>query len=288
MKKDTKIIVILVLSLIVVILLGYIVLKNTTEEKVSLRPSGKVLATVNGINISEGLITIVTQGQQVPEENKKLVVDELIDNFLIYQEALKNGIENDTNLMNQLELQKIITLASKYMEKKIKDMPAPTQDEIDAYYNSNKPNFEKNVKISIIVLPADKGYADSIYNLIKSGKKSFEAVAKEVSLDKQTGQKGGLIDSWFTYKQLTSIGFANIDSIAFTLKNKNDVSTPFAEVNGTYNIVKLVDFKPSNLDEKTIKGMLTNLLYSEKSKSYIQAYTQKLREKAKIEYKFEK
>ncbi len=288
MKKDTKIIVILVLSLIVVILLGYIVLKNTTEEKVSLRPSGKVLATVNGINISEGLITIVTQGQQVPEENKKLVVDELIDNFLIYQEALKNGIENDTNLMNQLELQKIITLASKYMEKKIKDMPAPTQDEIDAYYNSNKPNFEKNVKISIIVLPADKGYADSIYNLIKSGKKSFEAVAKEVSLDKQTGQKGGLIDSWFTYKQLTSIGFANIDSIAFTLKNKNDVSTPFAEVNGTYNIVKLVDFKPSNLDENTIKGMLTNLLYSEKSKSYIQAYTQKLREKAKIEYKFEK
>ncbi len=288
MKKDTKIIVILVLSLIVVILLGYIVLKNTTEEKVSLRPSGKILATVNGINISEGLITIVTQGQQVPEENKKLVVDELIDNFLIYQEALKNGIENDTNLMNQLELQEIITLASKYMEKKIKDMPAPTKDEIDAYYNSNKPNFEKNVKISIIVLPADKGYADSIYNLIKSGKKSFEAVAKEVSLDKQTGQKGGLIDSWFTYKQLTSIGFANIDSVAFTLKNKNDVSTPFAEVNGTYNIVKLVDFKPSNLDENTIKGMLTNLLYSEKSKSYIQAYTQKLREKAKIEYKFEK
>jgi len=49
-----------------------------------------------------------------------------------------------------------------------------------------------------------------------------------------------------------------------------------------------VDFKPSNLDENTIKGMLTNLLYSEKSKSYIQAYTQKLREKAKIEYKFEK
>lgn len=287
MKKDTKIITILVLSLIVVILLGYIVLKNTQEEKVSFIPSGKVLATVNGMNIYDGLIAIVTQGQQVPEENKKIVVDELIDNLLIYQEALKNGIENDTNLINQLELQKIITLASKYMENKIKDLPAPTQDEIDAYYNLNKPNFEKNVKIAIIVLPADKGYADSIYNLIKSGKKSFESIAKEVSLDKQTGQKGGLIDSWFTFKQLTSIGFTNIDSVAFSLKNKNEISTPFVEVNGTYNIVKLIDFKPSNLDQNTIRGMLLNLLYSEKSKSYIQSYTKQLREKAKIEYKFE-
>ncbi|MEO0304312.1 MAG: peptidylprolyl isomerase [candidate division WOR-3 bacterium] len=288
MKKDTKVIIILVLSLIVVILLGYIVLKNTQEEKVSLKTSGKVLATVNGINISEGLVNIVTQGQPVPEENKKLVVDELIDNILIYHEALKSGIEKDTILMNQLKLQEIITLASKYMEKKIKEMPAPTQDEIIAYFQLNKPNFDKNVKIAIIVLPADKGYADSIYNLIKSGKKSFETVAKEVSLDKQTGQKGGAIDTWFTFKQLTSIGFANIDSVAFSLKNKGEISTPFAEINGTYNIVKLVDFKPSNLDENTIKGMLTNLLYSEKSKSFIQAYTQQLREKAKIEYKFEK
>ncbi len=288
MKKDVKVITILVLSLIVVILLGYVVIGNMRKESsTNFINSGKILATVNGINIYEGLLTLISQGQPIPEENKKVILDELIDNILIYREALENKIDEDTTLMNQLRLQEIITIASKYMEKKIKDLPAPTDEELNAYYLVNKPYFDRNVKIGIIALPPNKVYADSIYNVIKSGKKGFETVAREVSLDKQTGSKGGVIDNWFTFKQLASVGFVNVDSVAFSLKNKGDISLPFVEANGSYYIVKLLDYKPSNLNENTIKGLLMNLLYSEKSKSYIQSYTQRLREKAKIEYKIE-
>jgi len=282
MKKNNTVVILLAVAIILVLLVAYLITNGGSKGTFSTK--GTALAKVNGEAITDELVTLVMQGGQVNEENKKVIVDELIDNFIVYQEAVKAGMDKDADIVNQLEMQKRLLVANKYMEKKMSELPEIKEEDINAYYQNNIDKLSRKVKLGIIVLAPNPAYADSLYNLIKSGKKSFEAVAKEASLDQTSSKNGGVLPDYAVYKQWASNGLAVLDSVAFTLKNKGDVSVPFMEVNGAMMMVKLVDYVPSNIDANSAKGYLMNLLYAERNKTYIASFVNTLKEKAKVEY----
>lgn len=76
---------------------------------------------------------------------------------------------------------------------------------------------------------------EDIYKKIQQGE-SFESLAKQFSEDKSSASKGGLLQR-FGSGQLSSEEF---ESVAFSLQNKNDISTPFQSQFG-WHIVKLIE-----------------------------------------------
>ncbi|MDD3803060.1 MAG: peptidylprolyl isomerase [bacterium] len=282
MKKNNTVVILLAVAIILVLAIAYLV--TNSNAKSSFVATGKQLAKVNGEPITEELVNLVMQGGQLTEENKKVVIDELVDNFIVYNEAVKAGMDKDPAIVNQLEMQKRLLIANKFMEKKITELEPIKEEDITAYYENNKEKLSKKLKLGIIVLAPNPSYADSIYKLIKSGKKSFETVAKEVSLDQATAKNGGILPDYVVYKQWASNGFAILDSMAFSLQKKGDVSAPFMELNGAMMLVKLVDYLPSNIDAASGKGYLLNLLYAERNRTYIASFVSTLKDKSKVEY----
>ncbi|WP_396196860.1 peptidylprolyl isomerase [Flavobacterium sp.] len=118
------------------------------------------------------------------------------------------------------------------------------------------PNTEDKAKVTI----------EDIYKKIQQGE-SFESLAQQFSEDKSSAPNGGVLQR-FGSGQLSSEAFENV---AFSLENKNDISTPFQSQFG-WHIVKLIekhtlrtlaDMK-SELEEKVKKDerslLITNSL----------------------------
>ncbi|MAD96874.1 MAG: peptidylprolyl isomerase [Flavobacteriaceae bacterium] len=82
---------------------------------------------------------------------------------------------------------------------------------------------------------AAKKMADSIFNIVKRNKKKFAEIAKEVSSDRGSAEKGGDLD-WFNYNRMTP---AFRDFCFTERKGKVDVvETPFG-----YHIIRIDDQK---------------------------------------------
>jgi len=81
-----------------------------------------------------------------------------------------------------------------------------TQSDVQSYYETNKATIENTydqVKIAHISL-SSQATANTVYNLIKSGKLSFSQAAKDYSLDTTTSATGGEV-GWLTMAQLGSL-----------------------------------------------------------------------------------
>ncbi len=276
MKKYT-----LILALVIIVLIA-----GCFKSENGFLVSGKKLVKVQNDYITDDMINMFASGGYLTDEQKKMIMDELINNFLIYSEAMKNNIMSDTVFANQLELQRRLAIANKYIEKKLGEIPMPTEDEIQTYYQAHKKDFDKQVKIAMIFLGPNytKTQADSIYDLLKRKRKSFKALAKEFAVDEASKKRGGVIDKYFGYKEWTAQGFPELDSIAFSLEKKGSISEPVALSNGGFAIVKIIDIIPSNKQYQDERNLIMQLLYQEKRMSYLQSYTEKLRQEANIEY----
>jgi parvulin-like peptidyl-prolyl isomerase len=81
-----------------------------------------------------------------------------------------------------------------------------TQSDVQSYYETNKATIENTydqVRIAHISL-SSQATANTVYNLIKSGKLSFSQAAKDYSLDTTTSATGGEV-GWLTMAQLGSL-----------------------------------------------------------------------------------
>jgi len=109
--------------------------------------------------------------------------------------------------------------------------------------NDRRPS-KGEIKVAHIMIREKKGQPDyaknqinDIYNKFKQGE-SFEKLAKQYSDDKMSAMKGGVLKR-FSYGRM----IPEFADVAFSLKNKGDVSKPFKTKFG-WHIVKLIDKYP--------------------------------------------
>ncbi len=156
--------------LIVSALAIIIVLSSCTEKKGKFVQSGKKIIKVNNEYITDDLISLFGDINMIDEQQKQILLDELINNFLIYNEALESDVMSDTVFVNQLELQKRLAIANKFLEKKLQEMvPTPAENELQGYYQLNKKKFDESRKFAVIFIHPQfgKSFADSLHDLIK-------------------------------------------------------------------------------------------------------------------------
>ncbi|WP_396159181.1 peptidylprolyl isomerase [Flavobacterium sp.] len=164
------------------------------------------------------------------------------------------------------EISKIIRTRFGYHILKINDV-RDNRGEITVAHimilNPKPEEAEKDSKITI----------NDIYKKIQQGEK-FEELAKQFSEDKSSSSKGGVLNR-FGSGQLSSEEF---ESMAFSLKNVNEISAPFQSQFG-WHIIKLIEKHPIKTLDEMKSELETKIGKDDRSKKITASLNEKLRKK---------
>lgn len=212
------------------------------------------------------------------EEGKKQIATELMNQHLLYLDAIENGLEEDEAFQKELALAKEQILRQYSMQKLLSEIEV-SDDEAKAYFDENKDAFKKLYRYQAShILVEDEDKAKELKNKLDQGE-SFEAIAREYSTcpSKENGGDLGM----FTSGQMV----AEFDTALETMEN-DEISDPVKTEFG-YHIIHLKNKDLARNDDfasnvNNIKGMLTSMKQQE---LYLQK-TNELQEKYKVEKKF--
>jgi parvulin-like peptidyl-prolyl isomerase len=119
---------------------------------------GKSFGTSNGMKMGfrefdEVAARRGAMAKNLTEEQRKDIVDGLIDEKLLYLKAVKNGVDLDPKIQRMV----VNTFLKDHVYKKVRET-SPTQDELMAYFEEHKEDFvvpEKRQVKRILIKPRD-------------------------------------------------------------------------------------------------------------------------------------
>lgn len=219
------------------------------------------------------------------ESAKVRLLKELVDQELLYQEAVKAKVDTRSASIRK-------AMAKAYLEEYINRFEYPVTDkEIRQFFDEKKGEFEQ-VHARHILIKAKgpneselrkeaKKKAEAILDEIKKDKSpvDFQAYAKKYSQDGPTGKKGGDLGYFRRNEMVPSFATA-----AFAIENPGEISA-VVESNFGYHIIELV---AARRGFDFFKPQLKNFLLQKKKKDKADALLKKLRSEARIETRVEK
>lgn len=223
-----------------------------------------------------GLKEVMPEYKAEDLESRKLVLEELIRQELLVQDAEKSGIANEKDIAEAVkEFRR--TLLVREVAGRITQNITVDDTEAENYYNENKDLFAEDVQWQVreIVVPNQSEANEILIELLKGT--DFATMAMQRSKSASAPNGGDL--GW--------ISQASFPQLATTLSSleKDSVSSVFKGPEGYY-IVKLIDKKggtpqPFSTVKEEIKKGLTLL----KQQQEVLKYLDELRAQAKIEIK---
>lgn len=215
--------------------------------------SGKTVVTVNGVDIHEGLLELLStlsprlKAQLDNPITRKKVLASLVDQELLFQEAVKRGLDKDKDVRIKKLLNEHTIISNMLLEKELDDAMKKAYEErkesqfTQVSISQIAVNFlpEEQTKKGAKPTDADKAAALAKAQAAKARLDKgddFAVVAKEVSDDKRTSTKGGVAgqvakdDKRYARLQLQSVA-----EQAFKLK-KDQTSGPIETPTGYYII----------------------------------------------------
>lgn len=242
----------------------------------------KVLAVVNGKEISEDTVLkfLNDLGPQMAmqfqsPEGIKRVVDELINQEVLYLEALEKGLDKEEAFVTELEKVKE-GLVKQYALNNLLTNISASEDELLNFYNENKEKFQKPESVvasHILIDTEDK--ANDIIKEINEGL-AFENAAQKYSSCPSKEQGGNLGE--FTKGQMVP----EFEEAAFSME-LNTISDPVKTQFG-YHIIKLISKNEealSTFDE--VKDQLNQQVLGMKQQEAYLNKTNELKQKYKVE-----
>ena len=240
--------------------------------------AGKVLAKVNGADITEDDVKLAQSeigpnlGNVPPEQRMSILSEYLIENRLMAAAADKDGLGADPTMAARADYYKSRALKDIYFEKKIQG--AVTDADAKAIYDKQvaamKPVEEVHASH---ILVEKKEEADDIEAKLKAGG-DFAALAKEKSKDTGSGANGGDL-GFFAKGQMVK----PFEEAAWALK-AGEVSAPVQSQFG-WHVIKLIEKRNRPAPPfDGVKDRILSGLLQQKAEEVIGA----LRKDAKIEY----
>lgn len=238
------------------------------------------IASVNGAPISRGLLELnlkgaISQGQKDSPELRQTMKDELINRELIAQAAIKEGLEKNIDLPDQITQLKQTLLLQAYLENHFKKEPITDAKLREEYDRQRKlmgdGSSATQYKVSQIILSSESGALGVIARLQKG--ESFSKLAKETSIDNASKEQGGSV-GWILPQQI----LRPIADVMVNL-NKGGISNSPIQVQGGWVIIKLEDKRTMKLPTfEEAKNQLRQALVQQ----YLAESIKRLRETAKI------
>lgn len=243
-----------------------------------------VLATVNGDKITKQDVAILLGNPNIdfnslPKKNKNQILEQIINNKLLTDKAVKSGVEKDKEYKESLEKLKR-DLALRVWLKKESENVKVSEKEMKDYYNKNKAQFKVSATLEArhILTKTQNEAKDLIKILDKSSnkKEKFVELAKTKSVG-PSGPQGGYLGKFPETKMVPEFSAA-AKKLKKGTYSKSPVKTQFG-----YHVIYLEDKeaeKPLEFDK--IKNRIKQVLLQEKFKNFLESEANKLRDKAKI------
>lgn len=245
---------------------------------------GAYLAKVGSVKITEA--DLDREIKNLPEFAQKLFegsggkekfLDELVKKELLYQEAVKKGLDKDTEYLKKLEDFKKLTLISVLLEKQIEEKTKVSDQEVKDYYEQHKNDLASISKMRAShILVKSEDEARKILARIKKGE-DFAKIAEKSSLDTGTAKNGGDL-GYFSQGQMVP----EFESAAARLK-AGEISEPVKTRFG-YHIIKVTDKQMGKpVEFEKIRSNIYQRLAAEKQKEFFDSYISDLKTQYKVE-----
>lgn len=262
----------------------------STEGSTAAVDIGDTIAQVNGVRVGTkefeeaAARKTPASGDTLSAEERKEVLDQLIEEKLLYKAALDRGLDRDPKVQKVM----VNTLLREVVYANVRNSDF-TDEMLQAYYEANKDEFVVPEKVQIrrilIKVTADrtdeaaKAEADRIRGEVVKNPDSFKDLAAQFSEDPYR-RRGG--DVGF----IAATGKPGLDTEvvakAFTM-NVGDISEVFKSADG-YNIVMVAN-KRERVERtfQQMKGSVLRKVKNDKLKELYDAHVATLKTNAKID-----
>lgn len=218
-------------------------------------PSDKVFVEVNGKKITQSELDFLSElnprlkGQLINPFHRKRVLENLVQQELLYQSATKEGIQREDHVKAKIDLYRRVIISEAFVTSEV-------ENAAKKYYDENPDEFKKLELAHIMI-----GYADAATLKKNKGKKGvrseeaalelakktktrldageeFAKVAAEASEDNASARRGGTLGRVAkNERSLESRGWTELLTKAFEM-NVGEVSGPIKTPKG-YHLITI-------------------------------------------------
>jgi len=244
---------------------------------------GPVLASVDGDKLTgQELDSLSPEGFELTRDNLPKILDKWVSNTLMYQEAVRRGINKEPQVQAHLKRLERDYLVNELLDRLTSSVKVGT-DQLMQYFNQHKAEFSYEVKIQRIVMADSIMAAQTATEL--AGGADFATLAKERSQDAllEAGQESRYFARNIGDPRMG--GDPGIAEAIFALA-PGQISGVVPSQEG-YQIIKLVDKKKVKGDVSfpEVKDDINAILSYRRSQALVDSVLTDLRAKAKIELK---
>jgi len=233
----------------------------------------KILAKVGALTVTESEVNefLAGLGQRGAgyntPEGKRIILEQLIGNKLLLQDARRNLLEGEADFRAELARLKEKLLIS-YAANKIVASVKVTDADVKKYYDENQEKLISDETVNAShILVATKEEAEAILADIKSGAVSFEDAAAKHSTC-PSGKSGGNLGDFGRGQMVPEF-----DTAVFAM-SVGEISEEPVKTQFGYHLIKLnAKNEPKVADFDTVKTELTEMLLAERRQA---AYESKI------------
>lgn len=244
-------------------------------------PQGKVAAIVNGHlitskEVDERIAHLNPALRQSLGNDRRRMVEQLVTETLLYQEAGRRGLEQDPEVRKLLQEARRQIMIGRLLEKVRKESTGTIpEEEIRQFYEANRASFNQPESWRAShILTADQAAAEKALARVKAGE-SFAQVAQEVSTDPSKVRGGDI--GFFSKGQV----IPEFEAACRDLK-PGELSKVVKSSLG-YHLILLTErqeAREKTLDE--VKDPIRQILEGQQSQKKLDAYLQRLRSKSQV------
>jgi peptidyl-prolyl cis-trans isomerase C len=171
------------------------------------------------------------------DEDKKTMLDALVKEQLIVQEAKERNLDKEKTIQAKISTIVDQILLEEMIKQVRESQLKPSEAEAKSYYDQHKSEFAGPERIKVAhILVKEKAQAEQVLAQLKKGS-DFSQLAKEVSMDSSSSKMGGEM-GYFGKGEMVP----EFEAGAFALNAPGQISEPVKTAFG-YHIIKLIDKK---------------------------------------------
>jgi peptidyl-prolyl cis-trans isomerase C len=248
---------------------------------------GKDLVRINDVSISMGEFQQMLERQPLEGKMKLLSqkgTRDFLENYVIprevlYQEAKKNGLDKNKEIVAKIEDARRAILIDALLEEVLRKKGEVSEEEIQRYYKENPTLFTEpqEVRVRHIVVNTEPALKEVVTRLSKG--ESFEKLASAYNIGHFKEDGGNL--GYIRRGQLAP-PFAQFEEAAFSLRKRGEISEVVSTPYG-YHIIRLEDLRGSTLKPlNRVKERIRFFLQPKKKQEAYLEYVKEAKSKAKV------
>ena len=253
--------------------------ETNPEDIETVLPPETILASFEGQTITLGEFNQLWE--EVPEEyklqlDKSMILDQVISEKLLIQEAKNIGLEEDNDVLEQIQKMTEQILVQVLIEREILDKTKVNDEEVLEYYEQNKDSFTEKEQVYLYnILLETEEEAQDILEQLKAGG-DFSEIAQERSTGPSAAQGGDL-----GYLPKGTV-IPEIEEVVFALELE-ELSTVIKTDFG-FHILKITEKKPETVKTlEEVKEDIIQTLLPDKQKEAFENLLEELKNKSEIE-----